>query len=228
MLHQEKHIRSSQPLKDLVLGLADGLTVPFALAAGLSGAVDSTHIVIIACLAEIAAGGISMGLGGYLAAKAEAEHYAAEYQRESYEIDHLPDKEVEETLEILQDFGVPEAQRPKIVDAISSDKEKWIDFMMRFELGLEKPHASNIWLSPLRIGLAYVIGGLVPLAPYFFYKHIHAALSCSIIVTLFALFIFGSCKAYFMKTKILVSALQTTLIGALASATAFVVVKSFS
>ncbi len=226
--HTEKHLKSSQPLKDIVLGLSDGLTVPFALAAGLSGAIDSTHIVVIAGLAEIAAGGISMGLGGYLAAKTEAEHYESEYKREVFEVKHLPQIETEETTNILRDFGVSEVHLPVVVEAIKSDTKKWVDFMMRFELGLEKPEGKRLFFSPLRIGLAYVFGGFIPLFPYFFLKPIHDALISSIAVTLVALFIFGGFKGHFTSKNIFMSGLQTTLIGGIASAAAFIIARVIS
>ncbi len=226
--HQENHVQSSQALKDLVLGMADGLTVPFALAAGLSGAVDSTHIIVIACLSEIAAGGIAMGLGGYLAAKTEADHYQSEYQREVFEIETLPEVETKETAEILQDFGVKEPDLSVVVEAIKSDPKKWVDFMMRFELGLDKPCPSRLIMSPLRIGLAYVFGGLIPLIPYFFFSHVTAALMHSVLITFIALLIFGVFKGYFTGRNLFFSAFQMVLIGGLASAAAFLIAKAIS
>lgn len=226
--HQEKHITSSETLKDIVIGMSDGLTVPFALAAGLSGALDSTTIVVIAGLAEIAAGGIAMGLGGYLAAKTATEHYESEYQREVLEIAQVPHIEAEEVADILRDFGVNEPQIPVVVDAIKSDPKKWVDFMMRFELGLEKPNPRRLLWSPLTIGFSYVFGGLIPLLPYMFSQHVHPALVGSVITTGIALFSFGGFKGYFTGKKILRSAVQTTLIGGVAATAAFAIAKLIS
>ena len=168
MVHTEKHFKSSDLVTDIVIGMSDGLTVPFALAAGLSGAVHDTHIIVIAGLAEVAAGSIAMGLGGYLAGKTEIDHYNAEQKREAWEVDNLPEKEKEEVREIFADMGMsPETQR-QVVEEMAKDKEKWIDFMMRYELGLEKPDAKRARNSAMNIGISYVVGGLVPLSPYFF------------------------------------------------------------
>jgi VIT1/CCC1 family predicted Fe2+/Mn2+ transporter len=221
MTHQEKHVTSSDTLKDIALGMADGLTVPFALAAGLSGAVDSTFIIVVAGLAEIAAGGIAMGLGGYLAAKTEAEHYQSEYQREALEVERVPHIEAEEVANILRDFGVNEPQVPIVVDAIKSNPSKWIDFMMRFELGLEKPNPKRLLWSPLTIGLAYVFGGFIPLLPYLFLSAVTPALIISTMITLLALFVFGGFKGYFTGKNLWRSGFQTMLIGGIAASVAF-------
>lgn len=223
--HQEKHITSSDTLRDIVIGMSDGLTVPFALAAGLSGAIDSTNIIVVAGLAEIAAGSIAMGLGGYLAAKTAAEHYDSEYERELLEVERIPHIEAEEVAVILRDFGVAEPQIPVVVDAIKSDPRKWVNFMMRFELGLEKPNPKRILSSPLTIGFSYVFGGLIPLFPYFFLKHVKEALLYSMIMTLLTLFIFGGFKGYFTGKKIFSSGLQTLLIGGVAASAAFGIAK---
>lgn len=226
--HPEKHVTSSETLKGIVLGMSDGLTVPFALAAGLSGVVDSTAIIVIAGVAEIAAGGIAMGLGGYLAAKTEAEHYESEYRREALEIVHSPVEEAEEVAHVLRDFGVDEPQIPTVVNAIKSNPKKWIDFMMRFELGLEKPNPRRLFFSPLTIGLAYVFGGLIPLLPYFFTRHVGSALVDSVVITLLALFIFGGFKGYFTGRNMFSAGLQTTLIGATAAGAAFALARLIS
>lgn len=225
MPHQEKHITSSDTLKDIVIGMSDGLTVPFALAAGLSGALDSSAIIVIAGFAEIAAGGIAMGLGGYLAAKTEAEHYEAEYRREILEVKEVPHIETEEVATIFRDFGVDEPQIPIVVNALKSNPKKWVDFMMRFELGLEKPNPKRLLFSPLTIGFSYVFGGLIPLLPYLFLQHAHDALLISLIITLIALFIFGGFKGYFTGKNTFRSGLQTALIGGAAAAAAFGIVK---
>lgn len=228
MQHIEKHITSSATLRDFVIGMSDGLTVPFALAAGLSGAVNSTAIIVIAGIAEIVAGGIAMGLGGYLAAKTESDHYQAEYRREMQEVEEVPHVEAAEVADILTEFGVQEAQIPTVVEAIQSNPKKWVDFMMRFELGLEKPDPRRIVFSPLTIGLAYVFGGLVPLLPYMFLKHVQQGLFFSIIITLIALLCFGAFKGHFTGRKIWRSALQTMVIGATAAAAAFGVARLIS
>ncbi|HVV67507.1 MAG TPA: VIT1/CCC1 transporter family protein [Gammaproteobacteria bacterium] len=223
--HQEKHVASSDTLKDLVIGMSDGLTVPFALAAGLSGAVTSTGIIVTAGVAEIAAGAIAMALGGYLAAKTEAEHYQSEYKRETLEVEQVPHIEAAEVADILKEFGVAEEQVPVVVNAMQTQPKKWVDFMMRFELGLERPDPRRMVFSPLTIGLAYVFGGLIPLLPYIFIFSVHQALLTSMTVTLLALLVFGAVKGFFTGRKILRSGVQTMLIGAVAAACAFGIAK---
>ncbi|MDE3060055.1 MAG: VIT1/CCC1 transporter family protein [Pseudomonadota bacterium] len=219
--HHEHHLASSAALRDFVLGMSDGLTVPFALAAGLAGAVDSTGIIVTAGVAEIAAGAISMGLGGYLAARTEKDHYDSEERRERREIEELPHVEAQEVGDILRAFGVPEAQVPAVVDGIRQHPERWIDFMMRFELGLEKPDPRRLVQSPLIIGGAYALGGLIPLTPYVAVQYVPQALCWSIAVSIVALLVFGIFKAHFTGQKLLRSALQTVITGSLAAATAF-------
>lgn len=223
--HHEHHITSSAALRDFVIGMADGLTVPFALAAGLSGAVDSTALIVTAGVAEIAAGAIAMGLGGYLGAKTESEHYASEHKRETHEVQHMRAHEVSETKDILREFGVPEEQLPVVVEAITKQPQKWVDFMMRFELGLEKPDPRRLFQSPLIIGSAYVLGGLVPLMPYILLPKVHEALPVSAAVSLLALLAFGAFKGHYTGQKMLKSALQTALIGAAAAGTAFFIAQ---
>jgi VIT1/CCC1 family predicted Fe2+/Mn2+ transporter len=223
--HIEEHKESSEVVKDFVLGMADGLTVPFALAAGLSGAVDASNIIVAAGGAEIAAGAIAMGLGGYLAAKTAAEHYNSELAREHEEIINLPHVEEKEVAEILQGFGVPEDKISTVVDGIKSNPDKWVDFMMKFELGLEKPDAKRLYQSPITIGFAYILGGMIPLFPYIVYEKVSDALQTSIIVTIIALAAFGWFKGKFTGTSPLKSSLQTTIIGSLAAATAYFVAK---
>jgi VIT1/CCC1 family predicted Fe2+/Mn2+ transporter len=223
--HTENHVTSSKNLRDLVIGMSDGLTVPFALAAGLTGAVDSTVIIVTAGVAEIAAGAISMGLGGYLAAKTEADHYQAEEKREMREVELVPHIEAQEVADILKDFGVPDVHVPVVVNAIQEHPKKWVDFMMRFELGLERPDPARLILSPLLIGFAYVFGGLIPLFPYMIFAHVDQALIYSIGITLIALFCFGGIKGYFTGSKVTKAALQTTLIGGAAAAAAYAIAK---
>ena len=219
--HHEEHFKSPDFVKDIVIGMADGLTVPFALAAGLSGAVDSGTIIITAGMAEIAAGSIAMGLGGYLAGRTEVDHYESELQREYAEIEKFPEDEKTEVIEVLEQFGVtPKASRD-IVEEMAKDKDKWVTFMMRFELGLEKPDAKRATKSAFNIGAAYIVGGLVPLAPYFFDKDTHQALLISVAVTLTALIIFGFLKAKAIGQPPLMGAVKTAVIGALAAGAAY-------
>ncbi len=223
--HDELHLTSSDLLRDVVIGMSDGLTVPFALAAGLSGAVDSTHIIIIAGIAEIAAGSIAMGLGGYLAGKTEQDHYNSELKRENDEVDNLRHREIEETKSFFESIGLSEGLQNKATEEISQDKNKWVDFMMKYELGLDKPDPKRATKSALNIGLSYVAGGLVPLSPYFFIANSIDALKISAIVTLICLFIFGWYKSKFTGIHPFQGAIRVMLIGALAAGAAFAVVK---
>ena len=181
--HEESHLRSSDFLKDVVIGMSDGLTVPFALAAGLTGAVGSSSIVVIAGIAEIAAGSIAMGLGGYLAGKTEQDHYASEVKREHYEVDHLREREIAETKEFFANIGLSEEIQNKATEEIAKDKERWVDFMMKYELGLDKPDPKRATKSALNIGLSYIAGGIIPLSPYFFMDVSSEALKYSVIAT---------------------------------------------
>lgn len=227
MAHQEYHNKSTESLRDFILGMSDGLTVPFALAAGLSGALDNNSLIVVAGLAEIAAGSIAMGLGGYMAAKAEAEHYTAEYKREQREIIELPEMETKEVSDILLEFGLPKDKVPDVVEAIKSNPERWINFMMKFELQLEKPNFDRIYKSPLIIGSAYIVGGLIPLTPYMLTHSTYEAFLGSIALTSIALFSFGAFKARFTGAKKMKGALQTMLIGGLAATCAFLVASFF-
>ena len=164
--HLENHLQSSELLRDIVIGMSDGLTVPFALAAGLSGAVDHSNIIIIAGIAEIAAGSIAMGLGGYLAGKTEQDHYSSEVKREYDEVENLRHKEIEETKEFFANIGLSKEIQEKATEEISQDKDRWVEFMMKYELGLEKPDPKRATKSALNIGLSYIMGGIIPLSPY--------------------------------------------------------------
>ena len=219
--HTERHIATSAVLRDAVIGLADGLTVPFALAAGLSGAVAGTGLIVTAGVAEIAAGAIAMGLGGYLAARTESEHYAAERHREELEIAEIPDEEAREVAAILQQYGLQPSQAAIVVQGLRQDPRAWVDFMMRFELGLEAPDHKRLLQSPLTIGGAYIVGGLIPLSPYIFTNSVSVALGVSVGMTLIALLLFGAAKGYFTGVKPLRAALQTMFIGAAAAAVAY-------
>jgi VIT1/CCC1 family predicted Fe2+/Mn2+ transporter len=223
--HVEKHFTASETVRDIVIGMADGLTVPFALAAGLSGAVDSTRVVITAGLAEIAAGSIAMGLGGYLAARTDAEHYASERAREKRETIEIPEEEKREVAELFEGYGLSEALAQSAADEMSKDRRRWIDFMMRFELGLEEPDPRRARTSALTIAFSYMAGGLVPLAPYFIFHSMAGALRGSIVITLFALLLFGYVKGRYTVKKPLRSAWQTALVGGLAAAAAFAIAK---
>lgn len=223
--HIEKHFTASESVRDIVIGMSDGLTVPFALAAGLSGAVDSTALIITAGLAEVAAGAIAMGLGGYLAARTDAEHFLAEQTREERETQEVPETEAAEVAKVFRDYGLPEETVTSVVGAIRSDRKRWVDFMMKFELGMEAPDPRRARNSALTIAFAYIAGGLVPLSPYFFLRSVHTALIGSIIVTLIALSVFGFVKGRFTTNRPLRSAGQTLLVGGLAAAAAFTIAK---
>jgi VIT1/CCC1 family predicted Fe2+/Mn2+ transporter len=206
--------------------MSDGLTVPFALAAGLSGAVSSTGIIVTAGLAEIAAGSIAMGLGGYLAARSDAEHYASERVREETEVREKPAVEADEVTQVFRTYGLTAEESAPVVAALRQRPEAWIDFMMRFELGLEKPDPRRALTSALTIALAYVAGGLVPLSPYLVLPTARTALLLSVVVTLVALGVFGYVKGHFTGALPARSALQTAMIGGLAAAAAFGIARA--
>jgi VIT1/CCC1 family predicted Fe2+/Mn2+ transporter len=224
--HVEEHFTGSATIRDVVIGMADGLTVPFALAAGLSGAVMASGIVITAGLAEVAAGSIAMGLGGYLAARSDAEHFASERRREQREVVELPDRERQEIVDLLGEYGVSPAESASVVKALEARPEKWVDFMMKFELGLEEPDPKRALRSALTIAVSYIIGGLVPLSPYFFAASAAAALLPSVGFTLAALAVFGYVKGRFTGTHPVRSALQTLLVGGLAAGAAYGLAKA--
>ncbi|HLN32187.1 MAG TPA: VIT1/CCC1 transporter family protein [Gemmataceae bacterium] len=224
--HIEKHFTSSETVRDIVIGMADGLTVPFALAAGLSGAVTTPAIIITAGLAEIAAGSIAMGLGGYLAAKTDAEHYASERDREERETVEVPEKEADEVADVFRSYGLPEPTVGAVVDALRIDRKRWVDFMMRFELGLEEPDPRRARTSALTIAFSYIAGGLVPLAPYFVSSSVRQGLRGSVVVTLLALLLFGYIKGRFTTPHPLRSAWQTAVVGGLAAGAAFLIAKA--
>lgn len=226
--HVEKHFTAGEVVRDVVIGMSDGLTVPFALAAGLSGAVSSTGIIVTAGLAEVIAGSIAMGLGGYLAAKSDAEHFVSERKREQFEIVEKTEAERLEVTEVFETYGITPEESATVVNALARRPEAWVDFMMRFELGLEKPDPRRAFTSALTIAGAYIAGGLIPLAPYFFMSEAHRALLVSVVVTLCALLVFGYVKGRFTGANPLRSALQTALIGGLAAAAAFGIARAIS
>lgn len=226
--HIEKHFTAGNAVRDIVIGMSDGLTVPFALAAGLTGAISQTHLIVTAGFAEIAAGSIAMGLGGYLAARGDAEHYAAEREREESEIVRIPEMEAQEVRDIFLTYGLTEAESTTVVDSLSRRPKDWVDFMMRFELGLEEPKADRAWKSALTIALAYIIGGVIPLSAYLFLDDVQAALKVSVLMTLVALAVFGGIKSRFTGAPVLRGALQTCFIGGLAAAAAFAIARWIS
>lgn len=223
--HPEKHFEAPESVRDVVIGMSDGLTVPFALAAGLSGTVRDTWIVVVAGLAEIAAGSIAMGLGGYLAARTDRDHYVSERDREYRETEELPQKERDEVAEIFRGYGMEDEDIAPVVQAIASDQKRWVDFMMRFELGLEEPDPKRARNSAVTIAVSYILGGLVPLAPYMLVHALDDALTISVAVTLVALFIFGWVKGKMTGISPWRGGLQTVAIGGVASAAAFGLAK---
>ncbi|HEY5177751.1 MAG TPA: VIT1/CCC1 transporter family protein [Terriglobales bacterium] len=226
--HIERHFTAGEVVRDVVIGMSDGLTVPFALAAGLSGAVDNSHIVVVAGLAEIAAGPIAMGLGGYLAARSDAEHYESERLREMREVQEIPDEEALEVQKVFADYGLSHDESVPVVQALTRKPKKWVDFMMRFELGLEKPNPKRAMQSALTIAASYVCGGIIPLAPYMAAHSARMALVWSVVVTLIALGVFGYIKGRFTGSRPGRSASQTIVIGGLAAGAAFLLAKLIS
>lgn len=224
----EEHFESSEKVRDFVIGMSDGLTVPFALAAGLSGAVSSTDIVITAGLAEIAAGSIAMGLGGYLAGRTEIEHYESEERREYDEIINKHEIEIAETKEIFAQYGISEDLQEKIAREMAKKPKQWVDFMMRFELGLERPDKNRAHHSALVIAISYIVGGLIPLSAYFFTKSAQEGLIYSSIITLICLVVFGLVKSKLTGQPLLKGAMRVTLIGAAAATAAFAIAKAIA
>jgi VIT1/CCC1 family predicted Fe2+/Mn2+ transporter len=226
--HSEKHFTAGELVRDVVIGMSDGLTVPFALAAGLTGAIAQTHVIVTAGVAEIAAGSIAMGLGGYLAARGDAEHYEHEMAREQEEIVTRPEDEAQEVRDIFKTYGLNEAESATVVESLRRRPKDWVAFMMRFELGLEAPEPGRAWKSALTIASAYVVGGIVPLSAYMLLTDARQALQLSVGVTLVALAIFGGIKARFTGVPVLRGGAQTTLIGGLAAAAAFAIARCIS
>jgi VIT1/CCC1 family predicted Fe2+/Mn2+ transporter len=230
--HIEKHFTASESVRDVVIGMADGLTVPFALAAGISGAVatnpHASALVVTAGFAEIAAGSIAMGLGGYLAARTDVEHYASEREREIRETVELPDVEIEEVAKVFRDYGMTETEMAPVVKAITGDQKHWVDFMMRFELGLEEPQQKRARISALTIAMSYVVGGLIPLTPYILLSNVQTGLWWSVGVTLFALAVFGWVKGHFTGINPFKGGVQTVVTGGLAAGAAFLIAKLIS
>jgi VIT1/CCC1 family predicted Fe2+/Mn2+ transporter len=226
--HIEKHFTASDTVRDIVIGMSDGLTVPFALAAGLTGAIAQSRLIITAGFAEIAAGSIAMGLGGYLAARGDAEHYVHEVAREEDEIKRIPEAEAKEVTDIFQTYGLSASESSSVVESLRQRPKDWVAFMMRFELGLEAPQPSRAWKSALTIAIAYAVGGMIPLSAYLLLPDAHVALRLSVIVTLIALAVFGGVKGRFTGVPVLLSGLQTTVTGGLAAAAAFGIARWIS
>jgi VIT1/CCC1 family predicted Fe2+/Mn2+ transporter len=223
--HVEKHFTGGAIVRDIVIGMSDGLTVPFALTAGLSGAVDASSIVITAGIAEMAAGSIAMGLGGYLAAKSDVEHYESERAKEKKEIEEEPVEEAREVFEIAQKFGLEDKEIAPVVSALRKKPEAWLEVLMKLELGLERPDPKRAPISALTIGGAYVAGGLIPLLPYFFVARTQTALIFSVVATMIALVLFGAFKGRFTGAPMIRSGLQTLLIGGIAAGAAFFIAR---
>lgn len=226
-LHREEHLRSSDVITDVVIGMSDGLTVPFALAAGLSGAVSSSSLVVTAGIAEIVAGAIAMGLGGYLAGRTESDHYQSERRREQIEVDTVPEREKEEVRMVFADMGLSPMLQTAIADEMARDKTQWINFMMKYELGLDEPNPNRATQSAFTIGGSYMAGGLLPLLPYFFIDTPIQALFYSSGLTLLCLFVFGYVKSKVTGQPPVGGAFKVMLIGALAAAAAFGVARLF-
>jgi vacuolar iron transporter family protein len=227
--HTEHHFTATETVRDIVIGMSDGLTVPFALAAGLTGvAAIATKTIVTAGLAEIAAGSIAMGLGGYLAAKTDAEHYHSEHAREVEETYTLPDREREEVADVFRDYGLDEVHVHPVVEAIAADRNRWVEFMMKFELGLDEPDPKRALTSAVTIAGAYIAGGLIPLFPYMIVPSSQSALMMSVVVTLLALTAFGYVKGRFTGTRPVRGALQTVVTGGLAAAAAFIIARMIS
>jgi predicted membrane protein (TIGR00267 family) len=224
-MHHEHHLKSSDTIRDIVIGMSDGLTVPFALAAGLSGAVASSGIVVTAGIAEIVAGSIAMGLGGFLAGKTEADHYASELKREYDEVERVPEEEKMEVMKVFADFGLSNQLQLQVAEEMAKDKDRWVDFMMRYELGLEKPEANRASQSAITIGLSYIVGGIIPLSPYFFIVNSQQGLYYSCAITMVCLFVFGYFKSKVTGQPPISGAFKVLIIGALAAAAAFFMAK---
>jgi predicted membrane protein (TIGR00267 family) len=225
MMHHEQHVTGSETIRDIVIGMSDGLTVPFALAAGLSGAISSSGLVVTAGIAEIVAGSIAMGLGGYLAGRTEADHYQSELKREYDEVKRVPEQEKAEVMEVFAEFGLSKGLQKQVADEMAKDEKKWVDFMMRYELGLEEPHPNRATKSALTIGASYIVGGIIPLSPYILINNSQEALLWSCAVTLLCLFIFGYFKSKLTGQPAWSGAFKVVVIGALAAGAAFMMAK---
>ncbi len=226
--HVEAHFSGSEIVRDVVLGMSDGLTVPFALAAGLSGAVANARVILIAGVAELAAGAIAMGLGGYLAARSEADTWTSERKREREEVAEVPSEEEEEVRKVFRGWGLEGDTLEKATHAVCADHTRWVDFMMREELNLMEPDPKRARISALTIGGSYVAGGAIPLAPYLLAIPVTSALAVSVGVTLAALAVFGGVKGRLTGRPPAAEAVRTVLVGALASGAAYSLARLIS
>ena len=225
-LHLEEHMQSSDILTDIVIGMSDGLTVPFALAAGLSGAVgDHVNLIWIAGIAEVAAGSIAMGLGGYLAGKTEIDHYNSELKKEYWELEHKREREIQEVRDVFLGWGLTKETTEEATQEIIKDDKRWVEFMMKFELGLEEPDPKRARKSAFNIGVSYVVGGMVPLMPYFFVSNSIDGLKISAVITLVCLYIFGFFKSKMTGINPWWGGVKVMFIGAIAAAAAFSIAK---
>jgi len=222
-MHHEKHFSQSEVVRDVVIGMSDGLTVPFALAAGLSGVLSDNHLILIAGIAEISAGSIAMGLGGYLAGQTEIDHYNSEEKREYEEIITKYEFEKQEVRYVFKEYGLSEESQNIISDELAKDEKKWVDFMMKFELGLEKPDAKRATKSAFNIGIAYIVGGIIPLMGYMFTSNTIMGLRFSAAITIVCLFIFGYYKSKLTGQQPIKGALRVTFIGIVAALAAYVI-----
>jgi VIT1/CCC1 family predicted Fe2+/Mn2+ transporter len=226
-MHHEKHFSQSEVVRDVVIGMSDGLTVPFALAAGLSGVLEQNHLIIIAGIAEICAGSIAMGLGGYLAGQTEIDHYNSEEKREYEEVKTKYEFEKQEVRDVFAEYGLSKHLQDEVADELAKDEKKWVDFMMKFELGLEKPDAKRATKSAFNIGIAYIIGGIIPLSGYILTNDPHTGLLASSLITVICLFVFGFYKSKLTGQNPVKGAFRVTIIGVIAAAAAFVIAKFF-
>lgn len=227
-MHQEAHFKQPAFIRDVIIGLSDGITVPFALTAGISGAIDNNNIIITAGLAEICAGAIAMGLGGFLAGKTEEEHYFSELNREYREVDEKFEVEKQEVRDVFAEYGLSKELQNSIADEMAKDKDKWVDFMMRYELGLEKPDTKRARKSALNIAVSYIVGGLIPLLGYVFTSTAAHGLRDSTVITVLCLIVFGYYKSKLTGQSPFSGALKTTVIGILAAAAAFGIAYLFN
>jgi VIT1/CCC1 family predicted Fe2+/Mn2+ transporter len=212
-------------VRDVVLGMSDGLTVPFALAAGVSGAVHRSLVVLVAGFAELAAGAISMGLGGYLAAQSDVDVYHRARRQEQREVVEVPEEEREEVRGILRAYGLEGPTLEDAVGALTSNAETWVEFMMREELGLERPEPGEHLRSGTTIGASYLAGGVVPLVPYFLPLPVGHALLLSAALTLLVLFAFGYARGRLLGVAPMRSAAQAALVGGIAAGVAFAIAR---
>ena len=215
--HEETHVVQVEPVRDLVVGVAEGLTVPFALTAALAAGAAAPPVILGAGLAATAAGAVASGLGGYLAARREAEHYAAERRREEEETRLYPDRERWEVAAVLHRYGVRGAVLNQAVEAVASDRRKWVDFMMRFELDLAEPDPNRAARAAVATFAAQLAGGLIPLLPYLVFASPRPALLVSCGITALALLAFGWLKARATGLSPLRGALQSLALGTAAA-----------